>query len=59
MPLKTETTLPREVWEETQTLFSMTEQIPPEKLYGFFEFVQGVSYGLEMRNGQTVEWCRV
>ena len=49
---QTETVMPREAMPETKDLFNITEKIPQEKLYGFFQFMRGVSYGLDMAAGK-------
>ena len=49
---QTETVMPREAMPETKELFNITEKIPPEKLYGFFQFMRGINYGLDMAAGK-------
>lgn len=50
---RTETVMPREVMPETRELFNTTEKIPPEKLYGFLQFMRGVNFGLDMASNET------
>lgn len=45
---KPETILPRGAMPETVNLFDIVEKIPPEKKAGFFEFLRGFNYGLDM-----------
>lgn len=48
MPYQTETMMPREAMSETKDLFNIVGKIPPEQLYGFIQFMRGVSFGLDM-----------
>ncbi len=48
MEYKTETVMPREAMPEVNELFNVTGKIPPKELYGFFRFIRGVNYGLDM-----------
>lgn len=48
-----ETIMPREAMLETKDLFNITEKIPPEKLFGFFQFMRGVNFGLDIASGQA------
>lgn len=53
MEQRTETVVPREAMQETESLFDITEKISPEKLYGFFQFMRGVRFGLDMSDSQA------
>ena len=52
MKNQTETIMPREAMPETEELFNITEKIPPEKMYGFTQFLRGIGYGLDMAAGK-------
>ena len=54
MKNQTETIMPREAMPETEELFNITEKIPPEKMYGFTQFMRGVSYGLDLAAGKQM-----
>lgn len=51
---QTETVMPREAMPETKDLFNTTKKIPPEKLHDFFQFMRGVSYGLDLAAGKQM-----
>ena len=46
------TIMPSEYKEAAGMLFAITKCVPPEKLYGFLQFMRGVSCGLDMAAGK-------